>query len=134
MFQKQPDSCWRDIIRRFFCCICKTHGISSILLPPRQPHFFSHLSRCRYRMVLTPLPEKGHKQPFDFNFLLSLFLCAWFFFVCVFHSSNFIYINPHNNYDLFLSRPRRSQVEQKRGGRKFGWDTLTMLFFYLLFN
>ena len=36
------------------------------------------------------LPEKRHKQPFNFNFLLLLFLCAWLFFcVCSIHQTLF---------------------------------------------
>ena len=78
------------------------------------------------------LPENGHKQPLILIFYYY-YCCALGCFLCVLHSSNSIYINPHNNYDSFLFRPCRSQVEQKRGGRKFGWDALMMLFFYLLF-
>ena len=90
------------------------------------------------RGITPPPPFPSTSQKMGTNNPLILiyyyyYFCALGCFLCVLHSSNSIYINPHNNYDSFLFRPCRSQVEQKRGGRKFGWDALMMLFFYLLF-
>ena len=123
----------------FFCCMSWIPTVSALYCFRLESLTSSPTWLVADNRGITPppplplhLPENGHKQPLILIFYYY-YCCALGCFLCVLHSSNSVYINPHNNYDSFLFRPCRSQVEQKRGGRKFGWDALMMLFFYLLF-